>query len=1177
MVSRINPYIAGAPVVEERMFFGRKDIFTWIERSLSGRYVDHILVIHGQRRVGKTSVLKHLSNRLPERYIPVFLDLQGRVNTTLDRFLWWLAREITRALKQERNIEIERPAREAFQHDGEYFETHFLANIEKQLGDHRLLLTFDEFDTLESPGVSQELALPFMEILKRLMEHEKMNFIFSIGSSGRKLENMRAAYTGFFKQALYKKVSFLSEADSHNLIVKPVEGVIKYSPSAVQRIHAITSGHPYFVQLVCHELFSVCQKHDHWQVSLSDVDDVLKAVVERGTVNLKFVWDEAGELEKWVLVILAFHNEVARLDELEVYLRGEQVQFAKLELESALLHLRQKDVLTEKNGFVNELLRLWLRENRPIEQVRDEMAGEDPVFTQLMTVAQSHQRKEEYESAIAAYEQALEHEREDRRALLGLGESRLALKNYKQAVSVYVRMLERDRDDVAAQAGTCNAYLAWGKELLSAHKYAQAENAFGRVIEINAQHQGAMDGLALVRRRRWQIWRRPAMWGTAGIIVLVFVGGWLYRTKPNLFSFFQQPTPTQAARLNPTQTPPPVTVTASPSPSVTSSPTPSPSPTAIPLSWQRINSLLFLTRGEITDIVADPEDQDIFYVGTSESGIYVSIDGGISWQPAFSSLGNSEIGTISIDPNNPSVIYVTVLSGEIFKSTDRGESWRLLGDYGDFELTQFVKATLSYSPTIDDAIPRLVIDHSDSSHLWYTNVYYLYESFDGGDTWQKIERPSGCPMAFENLEINPNNSAIYTNNTHCQEYSNAPNPATEFYVSTNGGHSWEFKSTVGKLFLRFSVLDDGRIVTNVGETSEDNGHSWNKENFNPSWEAGGETHNYGNSEQSTNEFYVSPHNARNMLVGTYGLAITTNGGQNWEGSSNGIGNNRVRLIANPTNPDKLYLLSSVGTFISNDAGTNWDFLTNSREFKIGADGQTILNKEERSNDGGYSWTLSKTFGIHVHPYVQGLVFGKLSGQNELWRSTDYGETWERILDNFSINIDIAGMGFDRLGLHMYIFDSTAGYYTDDGGFTWHDCNPEYASVVGDTAPRFSSTLKEAAPVFTVDLSNPERVMMGTRGSGVLLSEDSCQSWQIINNGIEDANINTIAIDPQNSNLVYVGTDEGVYISFDGGSSWEQINDGLLGALIVYSILINPIEPYNIYATTPYGIFRLEEK
>ena len=135
MPEKINPYIAGAPVIEKRMFFGREDIFSWIERSLSGKFVDHILVIHGQRRVGKTSVLKHLGNRLPDKFIPIFIDLQGRVNTSLPRFLWWLAREITRAL------DLPEPQRDRFEGDPDYFESEFLPEVEKQLDGKVLLLT----------------------------------------------------------------------------------------------------------------------------------------------------------------------------------------------------------------------------------------------------------------------------------------------------------------------------------------------------------------------------------------------------------------------------------------------------------------------------------------------------------------------------------------------------------------------------------------------------------------------------------------------------------------------------------------------------------------------------------------------------------------------------------------------------------------------------------------------------------------------------------------------------------------------------------------------------------------------------------------------------------------------------------------------------------------------------
>jgi len=151
MSEMINPYIAGAPVTEKTMFFGRQDVFDWVQRSLTGKFVDHILVIHGQRRIGKTSVLKQIPFHLPATYVPVFFDLQGRTHTSLARFLWRLAKEITRTLRAAEDISLPELTREEFSEDPELFQNQLLPQISQAIGDRRLLLIFDEFDSLEEP------------------------------------------------------------------------------------------------------------------------------------------------------------------------------------------------------------------------------------------------------------------------------------------------------------------------------------------------------------------------------------------------------------------------------------------------------------------------------------------------------------------------------------------------------------------------------------------------------------------------------------------------------------------------------------------------------------------------------------------------------------------------------------------------------------------------------------------------------------------------------------------------------------------------------------------------------------------------------------------------------------------------------------------------------------------
>ena len=464
MTNILNPYIAGAPVVETSMFFGREDIFGWIERSLTGKFVNHILVLHGQRRVGKTSVLKQIPRHLPKHYVQVFFDLQGRTNTTLDRFLWWMASEISRTLKKECNLDLPKIERSAFA-DPEAFINDFLPSLRALIGDKVLLLTFDEFDTLDRPDIQDSLARPLISYLRRLMELEGLNFIFSIGSSGNKLENMQASYTDFFKSALYRKVSFLTKDDCVRLITKPVEGTITYEPTAVEKISHFTSGHPYFTQLMCHELFSRCQKTGSRTITAGDVDSILEDVIERGTVNLKFVWDEASDLEKWILAALA-QEEGATLKRVHQILKVQGLRSGEAELNSAILHLRDKDVLDAENGFVIQLLKLWLQTNRPMDRVREELVQTNPIADRYLEIGDEYRERGENQQAIQSYEQALAVQENNIRALQNIATIHSSQNSFDEAVKCSARILLIDEENIAARQGFFQAQIYLTKKAI---------------------------------------------------------------------------------------------------------------------------------------------------------------------------------------------------------------------------------------------------------------------------------------------------------------------------------------------------------------------------------------------------------------------------------------------------------------------------------------------------------------------------------------------------------------------------------------------------------------------------------------------------------------------------------------------------------------------------------------
>jgi photosystem II stability/assembly factor-like uncharacterized protein len=177
----------------------------------------------------------------------------------------------------------------------------------------------------------------------------------------------------------------------------------------------------------------------------------------------------------------------------------------------------------------------------------------------------------------------------------------------------------------------------------------------------------------------------------------------------------------------------------------------------------------------------------------------------------------------------------------------------------------------------------------------------------------------------------------------------------------------------------------------------------------------------------------------------------------------------------------------------------------------------------------------------------------------IYYSSDLGANWQ-------LSQGSEGSWDARL---FYIDQSRAIYsigryhqtYSTDNGMTWQDCGRDV------TASRSDSRL-----ALTLDGS---RLYLASPGKGVLVSADQCRSWQASNEGLGNLFVNTLALDPKNPDTVYAGTDGGAYISFDSGETWRQINDGLLGATVVYSIAVD--KENNVFAATPYGIFKLEGK
>lgn len=374
----VNPYIAGNPITGTEMFFGREDVFTFVRQALVGKHRDNMIVIYGQRRTGKTSVLYQMHRHLGARYLCIFMDLHGFALEGLGGTLWELANYITRALRRDYQIELPHLNYADFMIDPRSsFEGEFLNHIWSACGERHILLMLDEAIRLQEQVQAGKLEHDIFEYMRHLMQHyERLNFLFSLGSG---LEELEKEYSFLFSVGLYKKISFLNRNTASALITQPVNDCYRVEPAAVDRIFQITSGQPYYTQLLCHSLFNRWQQRNVPQIKVRDVDEILDEVVERGLAVLKHVWEESTAGEKAIMAgmaVISKRNGMVGANAIIRVWTQYGIFIPEGEMASAIRSLIVRDIVVGQDlyKFAVDLQRLWVQKYRRLEWVKEEIA-----------------------------------------------------------------------------------------------------------------------------------------------------------------------------------------------------------------------------------------------------------------------------------------------------------------------------------------------------------------------------------------------------------------------------------------------------------------------------------------------------------------------------------------------------------------------------------------------------------------------------------------------------------------------------------------------------------------------------------------------------------------------------------------------------------------------------------
>ena len=587
-------------------------------------------------------------------------------------------------------------------------------------------------------------------------------------------------------------------------------------------------------------------------------------------------------------------------------------------------------------------------------------------------------------------------------------------------------------------------------------------------------------------------------------------------------------------------------------------------------------------------IAMDPKNHNILWVGTGENngqrsvaygnGVYKSIDGGETWENM--GLKNSEhIGKIIIHPEDTNIIYVAAIGplwnkgGDrgLYKSTDGGKTWNCILEIDEHTGVNDI--------LLDPRDPNIVYaaSHQRRRHV-YTYVgggpgSGLHKSMDGGKTWNKINK--GLPkteVGRIGLAISPANPEIL------YAIVEASDGKGGFFRSTNRGASWEKRSdyvTSGNYYQELVAdpidsevvysmntwlhvsRDGGKTFVKVGERYKhvDNHCMWINPNNNRHWLVGcdggiyetfdsGEQWDYKENLPITQFYKVAVDNDApfyniyggtqdNFSLGGPSRVINAHGitNQDWIITHGGDG---FESQIDQSNPNIVYSQSQYGWLVRFDKKSGEE---------VG------IQPTEGENEEEYRWNWDSPLVLSQHG--SGIIY---FAANKVFRSGDYGNSWEVISDDLTRQLN-------RNKLPVY--DRTLSI--------------DAVEKNGSTSPYGTIVAMSESPI------DENLLAVGTDDGLIHVTEDRGKSWRKIDNipnAPKTSYVNSVYLSQHDANIIYVAFNHHKYGDFrpyifksiDKGLSWTSISSNLPERGSVYAIEEDHVDKDLLFCGTEFGIF-----
>lgn len=373
-LQKVQPYVTGEGVGDDRAFVGRTALLHWLRGLWLQSQGKPAVALVGQRRIGKTSLLNKIVRAgLPDTgLVPVLVDVQG-VSGEYD-FLSDAARRIGRAL------ETPEPALDRGEPYADFKA--FLMASAPRLDGRRILLMLDEADLIPARRLGDQLP----GFLRSLMQQpDYPTLLLFCGTHA--LKRMGREYDSIlFNTAQFRTVSYMTGAESAEVLEKPARGVLEFDPLALEDAYRLTRGQPLLLQslgaILINRFDAVIlnggMRSDY--VTLSDLTQAADDLVKQGNAAFESHWQDADPATHRLLAALAWATPENVRPQLDLPGIEAALQETRLELPpgaafAIVERLAEEEILVRDGPtyrYAVPLYRRWVVWRWPPERVRGE-------------------------------------------------------------------------------------------------------------------------------------------------------------------------------------------------------------------------------------------------------------------------------------------------------------------------------------------------------------------------------------------------------------------------------------------------------------------------------------------------------------------------------------------------------------------------------------------------------------------------------------------------------------------------------------------------------------------------------------------------------------------------------------------------------------------------------------